>query len=187
MSIRGFARAVVESALAVAALLVCGVGLLVWSAVHPLPSDDQMRARWHDRRDEFDSLRAMVTDDRRITEVVRSMSGVEFVNHETGMVRHSPDAAIGMSLERWREHHRLMRDLGIKLGVARGEHGRVTLWVAERGLVVGEVRKGYVWSPEPLNPVWDSLDEAVEARAAVAYRPLGDGWWLVIMREDVEG
>lgn len=187
MSIRRFARAVLESALACAALLVCGAGLLVWSAVHPLPSDEQMRDRWHAHRADFDSLRALVNDDRHLTEVIRSMNGVTFVNHVTGVVRHAPDLAIGMSMERWREHHRLMRELGVKMGIARGEGGRVTLWIAERGLVVGEVRKGYVWSPEPLSPVWTSLDEAADAKADVAYRPLGGGWWLVVMREDETG
>ena len=63
---------------------------------------------------------------------------------------------------------------------------KVTLWADERGLVTGDVRKAYVWSTATMAPVWGSLDDAIDAHATVAYKPLGGGWWLEVVREDTD-
>jgi hypothetical protein len=183
MNLRGVARAVVESSITLAILALAGAAFVAWGALHPLPSDASLMGRFRAHHAEFDSLRTLVGGEAQVTDVVSGWTGIYVANRTYGVMRRAPDAGIGVGAQRWREHHRLMGVLGIR-AAARGEGGRVSLWAGERGLVTGGVRKGYVWSAAPQAPVWGSLDDALEARAMVAYRPIGDGWWLVVVRED---
>lgn len=183
MSVRSVMRALAESTAAVGSFVLICVALLVWGALHPLPSDAALEARFRDHRAEFDSLRTLIAGESRVSEVTTGMRGMVVAGQEWGVVRRAPDASFGLDADRWSAHRRLMHALRVRTA-SRGEGGRVSLWAGERGLVTGEVRKGYVWSTGALTPVWSSLDDAVDARAMVAYKPIGDGWWLAVVREE---
>ncbi len=185
MGMRGILRGVLESGVTVIALVLLGAAVVAWGALHPLPSDATMAARFRAQRAAFDSLRTLLAGESHVTDVVSDWTGAYVANRTMNVMRRRPDLELGVTETRWREHRRLMRALGVRV-VSRGESGRVSLWAGERGLVTGDVRKGYVWSAAPLSPVWTSLDDAVEARALVAYKPLGDHWWLAVVREDDE-
>ena len=176
------------SALPVAAgLLVVSAPFLARAGASSIccahPSDASLIRRLAEHRPEFERLVAMSDADARVIRVAPSFTRLV---DDWGWPR--ADSLLGFSPERWREYRSLFRALHLEGGLERGEgaHPTIYLLASGRGMVTGGSRKGYVYSPTALAPVYASLDSIPPDLASnvTGYRHLSGPWYLFYSWDD---
>ena len=167
--------------LAASAPLLARAGKSIVCCAHP--SDESLIRRLAAHRPEFDRLIAMSQADTR---VIRVAPGFTRLEDDWGWPR--PDSLLGFSPKRWREYRRLFNALHLEGGLERGEgaHPTIYLLASGRGMVTGGSRKGYVYSPAALAPMYPSLDSVPPDLPSnvTGYRHLSGPWYLFYSWDD---
>lgn len=142
------------------------------------PSDGGLQKEFFQHEAEFDKIAQMSNQDWH---VVRITSGFTWLDTDAGW----PRKDIGFSQQRWDEYKRLFRKLGLGGGLSRRRDypNSVFLNVVGSG-VLGGTDKGYAYSPQPLSPILQSLDDPLPAHLfdshghAIAFRLLTRNWYI---------
>lgn len=157
--------------LAVVLIAVFIVGAGFWAFLRPPPSDLELTARFQKHRQDFEALTTLAASDSELAAAYRDpVLGFRMTTRKAATRRG----------EGIRETYRvLLRRAGVR-----------ALWRSPAGMIKFEmmanydVRKGLVFSTEPLSPIKPSLDELVgpmgNGYMTVAYRPLAARWYVFL-------
>lgn len=164
--------------LAVLLIAVFIVGASYWVFLRPPPSDLELTARFQKHRQDFEALATLAAADSELVRAYRDpILGFRVTISEAGTQRRLPPDDVR---ESYRSSYRtLLRRAGVR-----------AMWRSPTGMVKFEmianydVRKGLVYSAEPLSPIKPSLDalvdEAGNGYLTVVYRPLAPHWYVFL-------
>jgi hypothetical protein len=157
------------------ALLVC---FSWWAFAKEHPSDAQLKREFAQRRGDFEKLVKMSGEDNHVTSIA---SDFTMLDTDASWPRKN----VGFSPDRWNAYRSLFRKLEISGGLSRREDypSSVFFWVSGIGIVPSGSSKGIVYSPQPLSPIRDSLDQfrAKESNQDIfTFEPIATNWYLFL-------
>jgi hypothetical protein len=141
------------------------------------PNDAEMRQRFVEQRQQFDSLRALALADTALSAVAPTWY----------RTRQGADRTVASALlpeERWRTYQHLFSQLGLGNGVDMDTVG-VTFRVSDLGIAGAGSTKAVAFFAHPrrgmsLCASLDSLLDTTSASHGACYRELGEGWFLYV-------
>ena len=137
-------------------------------------SDSALEQVFRQHESEFNQLISMSNADAK---VVRIAPGFTWLDSTVAWPR--PEAELGFSKERWDEYRQLFKRLGIREGLARDKDGLTIEFIASSGgLLTNGSGKGYIYSTKDMNPLYDSLDNALPTDGKHIYKQLKRNWYL---------
>lgn len=156
------------------------VGRLWGGPSGPLPTDASLTAGFHAHENQLDTLAAKALADSQLIGAGHDPMLGRFSIY----VRHTPRAARLLTDDEVRstgrsDYRKLLDQTGFR-NLSRAEDGK-RIWFVVR--VAHGVRKGVLYSKEPLKPErasLDSLEAAVRESFGAAYVPLAPGWYLFL-------
>ena len=155
---------------AVASVVVGALILLALSVFDDPPHspDDALIRNFREHRAQFEQLRNMMIQDKGLMRV--------------GEKRTLPEdlQSIGIPASRIAEYRRLLKQLGIRGGIAASEDKEyIELTVSFRGFVTHNSQKGYVYAGEPVRTyLAPDLDQFSNKGVGVGRRPIEGNWYL---------
>jgi hypothetical protein len=164
--------------LAVVLIAAFIVGAGYWAFLRPPPSDLELTARFQKHRPDFEALAVLAAADSELAAAYRDpILGFRVTIRDAGTRRRLTPEDVR---ESYRASYRtLLRRAGIR-----------ALWRSPAGMIKFEmmanydVRKGLVYSAEPLSPIKPSLDELAgpmgNGYLTVAYRSLAPRWYVFL-------
>ena len=148
------------------------LAILIWlvpiGGIIPIPSghsDAAMEAHFHQHREHFDQLVALMKEDYMMSRVA---------------VRIADDSPHPMQA-RWKLYRSLFQEMGLSDGLERSEDGTIHLSYWEHRPLTGVWReRGYAYSQRPLAPTVTSLDKIPTdvAETQCVYRKISDYWYI---------
>ncbi len=166
----------------IAAVLVVAA---VVSPLRQLPSDAIVTARFRAHRAELDALVAKALPDSALAGAGQGPALLGFpvyVRDASGSIRKLLPAQVETTGRS--EYAALLRRAGIA-SISRSRDGNL-VWLTV--LSNARVRKGFIYSTQPLTPVRESLDglegEVGSGQLAAAFVPLAPGWYLFLMGKE---
>lgn len=162
-------------------LVFLAVAIFAWlvpiGGVIRLPSghsDAAMEANFWQHREQFEQLVQMSNEDAAMTRIAH-----EFTWPENAV-------ELGFTEVRWNRYRTLFQQTELSGGLVRRKDGTVIFLFWLYGLVTGGETKGYVYSPSPLHPVVDSLDDLsipVESLKPI-YKQIAENWYMFYEWDD---
>ncbi|HKU77566.1 MAG TPA: hypothetical protein VJR02_26865 [Pyrinomonadaceae bacterium] len=134
----------------------------------PHPTDSRLEQTLKSNQSDFDQLIRMLSED---VDIIRLDE--KFVFLKEGSTHNVPDQRL-----------EVYRKLFVKLKLERGfqrDKDNALRFIASSGGVFSTSEKSYIYSPTPLNPLVDSLDQVVESDRgdhSPVYKKLYGGWYL---------
>jgi hypothetical protein len=132
-------------------------------------SDDQLIANFREHTADFERLREMVLDDKRLTRVDEDWTAP------------TDPTTIGVTAERIAEYRALFKKLGLARGFSAGlDRREIELWASAQGWVAHGSHKGYVYTasvPENLDTGLDQYSSR-ERPLESGYRRIEGNWYL---------
>jgi hypothetical protein len=162
---------------AVAALIV----LLPATGIAPAHrnSDVSMIDNFRSHESEFERIVEMSGEDSKVVRIAP-----DFTWLEGNAAWPRPSSMIGFDEARWNEYRRLFSQTGVREGIIR-HGGRISFLYWLTGMVTGGQEKGYVYSTEPLSPLFESLDHIPDVKSGDAvYRRIAGNWYLYYQWDD---
>ena len=149
------------------------LAILIWlvpiGGVIPIPSghsDAAMEAHFHQHREHFDQLVALITKE----DYMMSRVAIRIADGSPHPVQ-----------ARWNLYRSLFREMGLSEGLERSEDGTIHLSYWEHRPLTGVWReRGYAYSKRQLAPIVASLDEIATdvARTQCVYRKISEYWYI---------
>lgn len=139
------------------------------------PSDADLESIFWRREAEFNELVSMSNFDSKVVRIAHDFTWLE---NNASYPR--PDSELGFSKGRWEEYRRLFRTLELEDGIARAKQPEVVRLIASsEGMAIGGSSKGYVYSPEDLSPLAESLNSYSELpHNKPVYKKITGNWYL---------
>jgi hypothetical protein len=157
----------------VAILSLC---LLLAGCGSARPSHEELVAEFRERREAYETLRGMITNDALATVAA---SGEDFARQPH---RWHGAAEIGLQASRAQQYRRVMRSADVDR-IDRNEDGEVLISMKSWGMANRGWRVSAAWrtrAPSPLLANLDSFRKTTD-EWEVAYAPLADNWYLRIV------
>lgn|ERR1700741_214689 len=132
------------------------------------PTDSELEQTLKSNQSEFDSLIRMLSED---DDIVRLDD--KFVFLKEGSTRSVPQ-------QRLEAYRNLFTKLKLERGFQRDKDNALR-FIASSGGIFSTSEKSYIYSPAPLTPVVNSLDQVIEndhGDHSPVYRKLYGGWYL---------
>jgi hypothetical protein len=152
--------------------------VMVWGIFQGAPlvsriTDQSMIANFHRHRAEFEQLAEMAQEDRQFVRIAPDFTSPALWTMRSGT------PVPPLPSERWDEYRALFRTTDLRDGVTNRDT-RIEFDYWAYGFLDGAAYQGYAYSPEPLAPVVESIENArrTSKRGTTVYRPIGDGWYL---------
>jgi hypothetical protein len=143
-------------------------------------SDTALLANFAEHEAEFNRLVEFAHQDAHMARITYNLLQTETV---TDWPR--PEAAWGISPDRWQAYNDLFAELKLSDGLIQNYPSTVFLVVSGQGMAAGGLGKGYAFLAEPPDITHPSLDGFVFKSAAdghFAYRPIKDNWYLFVAK-----
>jgi hypothetical protein len=140
---------------------------------HP---DIDFKLRFYEHRAEFEKLVKMVEED---SQKVGVGDGFAFSKSDPSQIQKYP----GISQERWNEYRKLLNKVGSSEGLEKYA-GTTQIYFNVAVQYLGGQSKGIVYSPTPLSPVLESLDQNPpislydDHGSMKVYKPITDHWYI---------
>ena len=151
---------------------VIAIVVFLWSQLFsedpPHLPDAELIAKFQKHRADFDQLRNMIVEDKRLLLV--------------NQLRTLPEdpQMVGIGPSRIAEYRTLLRQLDIRGGIESSvDKKHIELTSSFRGMVTHNSQKGYWYSTEPITTYLSpDLDQFLKSESGVGYRHIEGSWYL---------
>ena len=159
-------------------LLTLLAGVSWWAFAKEHPADAQMKREFVQQRQDYEKLIQMSNEDKHVVRIAMTFT---WLDTDASWPRDN----VGFSTERWNAYRSLFRKLGISDGLSKREDfpSCIFFLVSGIGIVPSSSSKGFVYSPRPLSPTRDSLDDfrsKVSAQDIFTFEPIAPNWYLFL-------
>jgi hypothetical protein len=165
----------------------CSLLMIVFGCNRSAPgdsSDAQLEIRLIKYRTDFDQLIKMADEDRGVARIAEKFYKLNSNNS-------SPifEPADMFSRTRWDQYRKLFQRLDLKNGLMRlPEYPNVIFLVPFENVLIQwgseSYDKGFAYSPQPLSPSMDSLDNPNPIRQKNTFKHLMGNWNLYVIKVD---
>jgi hypothetical protein len=143
-----------------------------------LAPDNALRFTFFQHRRDFTRLVGMCNQDKHL---VRIADDFTWLDTDSSWPREN----IGLSESRWNSYRQIFTKLALKGGMSRSEDypSAIFFTTDAEGTILNTIYKGYVYSPHPLSPIRNSLEDIpldlVKGHADF-FEPIAPNWYLFV-------